>query len=136
MSCILFRLSDKWFYKFTKRFCFSYSGEDSLNYVFYCLGANGTISVTANVFADRVEAIYQNVKNGNFNAALEIQNELEDVNKAMFVETNPIPIKTFMSHLELIDAEVRMPLVGASNETVSLLVKLYNRLRDNKTILI
>ena len=113
-----------------------YSGEDSLNYVFYCLGANGCISVTANVFADKVQEVYRAVKNGNFSEGLRIQNELEEVNKAMFVETNPIPIKTFMSQLDMIDSQVRMPLVEPTEKTTSLLTKLVEKLREEKTNLI
>lgn len=110
-----------------------YSGEDSLNYVFYCLGASGCISVTANVLADKVEQVYSAVQNGDFATGLQTQNELEDVNKAMFVETNPIPVKNFMAQMNLIQDEVRMPLVKAEDKTVSLLVRLAEQLKHNKT---
>lgn len=113
-----------------------YSGEDNLNYVFYCLGANGCISVTANVFADRVEAVYQSVKNGDIAKAQKLQNSLDETNHAMFVETNPIPIKTFMAQLDLINKDVRMPLVDATDNTMSLIAKLINKLNEKREIML
>ncbi len=113
-----------------------YSGEDALNYLFYCLGASGCISVTANVMADKVQAVYDAVKSGDFKYGLELQEDMAEINKAMFVETNPIPIKNFMMHLDMIDDEVRMPLVKAEDKTVSLLVRLADRLKHNKDILL
>lgn len=109
-----------------------YSGEDALNYVFYCLGANGTISVTANVLADKVEKVYQAVKNNDLQKGLELQTELDEINQAMFLETNPIPVKNFMSHLNIIDSEVRLPLVNAGDKTNSLLLKLAYKLKEEK----
>ena len=109
-----------------------YSGEDALNYIFYCLGAQGCISVSANVVADKIQAVYEAIKNDQFNTALKIQSELDELNHAMFVETNPIPIKNFMSHLDLIQEDVRMPLVKASDNTNSLLIRLVDKLRAEK----
>ncbi len=109
-----------------------YSGEDSLNYVFYCLGANGCISVTANVLADKVQTVFDMVNHGEIQKALNIQNEIEEVNKAMFVETNPIPIKNLMAKMNMVDEEVRMPLVHATEETNSLIMRLANRLKKEK----
>lgn len=112
-----------------------YSGEDNLNYVFYCLGANGSISVTANVCADKVQRVYDLVSQGQFRQAKELQNELAELNNALFIETNPIPVKTLMSHMGMIEKEVRMPLVSASKENESLLVKLAERLKQEKLII-
>lgn len=113
-----------------------YSGEDALNYIFYCLGANGCISVTANVMADKVQAVYDAVKYGDYKYGLKLQEEMSEINKAMFVETNPIPIKNFMMHMDMIDDEVRMPLVKAEDKTVSLLVRLADKLKHDKDILL
>ncbi len=113
-----------------------YSGEDPLNYVFYCLGAQGCISVTANVLAEKVQAVYDFVKSGDIKNALKTQNELSEINSAMFVETNPIPVKNLMSHLNLIDEEVRMPLVKASDKTDSLLLKLTKKIKLEKEYMV
>lgn len=108
-----------------------YSGEDALNYLFYCLGAQGTISVTANVLTDKVEEVYQLVKSGNINKALELQNNIKEINDAMFVETNPVPVKNLMMHLDMCDDEVRMPLIRAEEKHNSLLMKLAKKLQNS-----
>lgn len=109
-----------------------YSGEDNLNFLFYCLGAKGCISVTANVMADKVQQVFDLVKNEEIERGLKIQNELDEINHAMFLETNPIPVKNFMSHLGVIEEDVRLPLVKATEKTDSLLLKLANRLKSDK----
>ncbi len=107
-----------------------YSGEDLLNYVFYCLGAKGCVSVTANIVPDKVQKVYEMVQSGEYEKARVLQNELEEINKGMFVETNPIPVKTFMANMNMIDEEVRMPLVRPTDQTVSLINKLINKLKN------
>lgn len=93
-----------------------YSGEDALNYIFYCLGAQGAISVTANLFADKVQKVFEFCLNQNFGEALSVQRELFPIDDVLFCETNPIPIKYFMSLANLTSAEVRLPLVPLSNK--------------------
>ena len=110
-----------------------YSGEDNLNYIFYCLGGNGSISVTANICADKVQKVYEYVQNGQFKEALKLQTELDELNHALFVETNPIPVKTMMAEMGMIKKELRMPLVNASEENTSLLVKLAQKLQHEKS---
>lgn len=111
-----------------------YSGEDALNYLFYCLGAQGCISVSANVVADKVQNVFCLVEKGEYKKALKQQNDLAEINKAMFVETNPIPVKNLMSKMNIIEEDVRMPLVKASKETNSLLLRLLEKLNNEKTI--
>ena len=113
-----------------------YSGEDALNFVFYCLGAQGSISVTANVMPAKVEEVYQLVKCGEIEKAKKLQYELDEINDAMFLETNPIPVKTFMHHMGLISDEVRMPLVKPNDRTLLLIVRLTDRLKENRSIII
>lgn len=93
-----------------------YSGEDALNYIFYCMGAQGAISVTANLFADKVQKVFEFCLNQNFGEALSVQRELFPIDDVLFCETNPIPIKYFMSLANLTSAEVRLPLVPLSNK--------------------
>lgn len=87
-----------------------YSGEDELNYIFYCLGAKGCISVTANICTKQVDRVFTNVKYGNYKQALKLQEELTGINELLFIETNPIPIKAVMARMGLIENELRMPL--------------------------
>ena len=61
-----------------------------------------------------------------------MQNELDELNHALFIETNPIPVKTIMSEMGKIQNEVRMPLVSASDDNKSLLVKLAKNLQEER----
>lgn len=109
-----------------------YSGEDNLNYIFYCLGGNGAISVTANIYPQKVQAVYENIQLRNFHQALQMQNELDELNHLLFIETNPVPVKTLMHEMGIIEKEVRMPLVNVTQENASLLHKLAKKLQDQE----
>ncbi|MBR1890203.1 MAG: 4-hydroxy-tetrahydrodipicolinate synthase [Clostridia bacterium] len=94
-----------------------YSGEDELNFLFYCLGANGSISVTANALCKKTVSLFESVKKENLRAALSLQEELSPINNALFCETNPVPIKHMLKEMDLIESdEVRLPLVELSDE--------------------
>ena len=109
-----------------------YSGEDDLNYLFYCLGAQGTISVTANADCRRVKSVYEKICQNNFPAALNAQNSLADLNETLFIETNPIPIKALLSKMGLIENELRLPLVELSKENQFKIEKAENDLKFQK----
>lgn len=103
-----------------------YSGEDNLNYLFHCLGGSGAISVTANLYADKVQSVFELCKEKNFEKALAIQQALAPIDEALFFETNPIPIKYALSQKGLCSEEVRLPLVLMSDENKSKLTKVLN----------
>ena len=84
----------------------------------------------------KVEEVYQLVKCGEIEKAKKLQYELDEINDAMFLETNPIPVKTFMHHMGLISDEVRMPLVKPNDRTLLLIVRLTDRLKENRSIII
>lgn len=113
-----------------------YSGEDALNYIFYCLEGKGCISVTANVYPEKVDEVYGLVKRGEFSKALAIQQTLDDVNEAMFYEVNPIPVKYYLSKMGLCEAEVRMPLVTISSQNekkINLIYQSYSSEDENSS---
>ncbi len=90
------------------------SGEDALAGAYLAQGANGCISVTSNV-APRLCAELQNAWIANDRARFEdIQTKLAPLNKALFCESNPTPIKYAVSKLGLSNDEVRLPLLPAS----------------------
>lgn len=90
------------------------SGEDALTYPLYCLGAQGVISVTANVVPQKMSAQYAAFKKGDFTTARVLHEELFDLHQVMFVETNPIPVKAALAFMGHIEEEYRLPLVGLS----------------------
>ena len=71
-----------------------YCGDDALGYVCLALGAKGIISVTANVIPKFMRELCDAYFGGEFERAREMSFRLDELAKAMFVEVNPIPVKT------------------------------------------
>ena len=99
-----------------------YSGDDGLNFIFMTLGAKGVISVTANILPKQVKELVTFAKKGKIAKALMLHDELWDINKKLFVEVNPIPVKFALSHMGLCKNELRLPLtpLEKKNEEVVL----------------
>lgn len=93
-----------------------FSGEDALNYPLYAMGARGAISVTCNLLPKKCAEQYEAIKNGNFEKALQIHNELFELNNVLFVETNPIPVKAALALMGHLEEEYRLPLVKISSK--------------------
>ncbi len=93
------------------------SGEDATALGFNAHGGQGCISVTANV-APALCAEFQNAcLAGDFAKALSIQDRLMPLHDALFIETNPGPVKYAASLLGLCSAEVRLPLAPVAEST-------------------
>lgn len=91
------------------------SGEDATALGFIAHGGHGCISVASNV-APRLCADFQNtLMKGDFAAALKLQDRLMPLFDALFVETNPGPVKYAASRLGLCSAEMRLPMVPISD---------------------
>ncbi|HEU4549761.1 MAG TPA: 4-hydroxy-tetrahydrodipicolinate synthase [Rhizomicrobium sp.] len=91
------------------------SGEDGTALGYMAHGGHGCISVSANV-APRLCAQFQEAcMKGDFAAALKLQDVLMPLHDAMFCEPSPAPVKYAASLLGLCSAEVRLPLVEASD---------------------
>lgn len=91
------------------------SGEDATALGFMAHGGSGCISVASNV-APRLCAEFQNAcMKGDFAAALELQDRLMPLFDALFVETNPGPVKYAASRLGLCSAEMRLPMVPVTD---------------------
>ncbi|MBL6665174.1 MAG: 4-hydroxy-tetrahydrodipicolinate synthase [Rickettsiales bacterium] len=96
---------------------FSYlSGEDMTTVGFNAMGGNGIISVTANIAPKLVSDLQNATSNSDYKLALKLQDKLTRLHKAMFSETNPIPIKYAASLLGLCSDEIRLPLSSPSDE--------------------
>lgn len=103
-----------------------YSGDDSFNAQIYALGGQGTISVTANVVPDRVAKVWDFFANGKKGEAFLAQENLQPLNKILFIETNPIPVKTALSLMGKCREEFRLPLCpinDANRETLKKILK-------------
>ncbi|WP_158057743.1 4-hydroxy-tetrahydrodipicolinate synthase [Halorussus halophilus] len=92
------------------------SGDDALTLPMQSLGATGVISVTANVEPERFGALVGAANSGDFASAREVHEELAPLFRALFVETNPIPVKEAMQIRGYGPAHLRSPLTRLSEE--------------------
>jgi 4-hydroxy-tetrahydrodipicolinate synthase len=86
------------------------SGDDPLTLPMMSIGARGVISVTANVVPHLVREMVESALEGNWEDARQIHRELYPLSKALFIETNPIPVKTALGKMGKIKPELRLPL--------------------------
>ncbi len=95
------------------------SGDDAIDYPLLANGAQGIISVTANLLPDLKSKLVHTALEGDLAASKAINDSLYPINKAMFVESNPIPVKAAMYIAGLIPTlEYRLPLVAPSSENM------------------
>ncbi len=95
------------------------SGDDAINYPIIANGGMGVISVTANLLPDKIAMLVHAGLAGQFDTAKMINDELFAINKALFVESNPIPIKAAMYEAGLLETlEYRLPLVPPSPQSM------------------
>jgi 4-hydroxy-tetrahydrodipicolinate synthase len=100
------------------------SGDDSLTLPLMALGAKGVISVAANLVPRDVKRLTDSVLGGNFEAAQAAHRKLFPLCRAMFIETNPIPVKTAMKWAGLIPSdEKRLPLTDLAAANAAILRK-------------
>ncbi|HEC2755610.1 TPA: dihydrodipicolinate synthase family protein, partial [Campylobacter coli] len=93
------------------------SGEDAINYPILSNGGKGVISVTSNLLPDMISKLTHLALEENYKEAKKINDELYNINKILFCESNPIPIKTAMYIAGLIESlEFRLPLCSPSKE--------------------
>ncbi|NUO08409.1 MAG: 4-hydroxy-tetrahydrodipicolinate synthase [Candidatus Brocadia sp.] len=92
------------------------SGDDSLTLPIMSVGGKGVISVAANIVPADTAALTRYCLGGNFDAARKCHHKLFPLCKAMFIETNPIPVKTAMKLLGRINGEMRLPLCDMTKE--------------------
>jgi 4-hydroxy-tetrahydrodipicolinate synthase len=86
------------------------SGDDFTALSLMQLGGTGVISVTSNVAPAKMAAMYEAQKAGDMVTARKLHFELAPISRAMFMETNPIPVKTALSLMGKMDLEFRLPL--------------------------
>ena len=92
------------------------SGDDPLLLPILSIGGKGVISVTANVAPDKVSKLCAYAAKNEMVQARKLHFELMELNNAMFIETNPIPVKTALGLMGKIDPELRPPLSSISQK--------------------
>ena len=96
------------------------SGEDATAHGFNAQGGVGVISVTANVAPKLVAQVQEATLAGDYALALEVQDRLMPLHRAIFAEPGLVGVKYAMSRLGLCSEEVRLPLVGLSDPAKAL----------------
>ena len=86
------------------------SGDDDLTLPTMALGGQGVVSVVANVAPGKTVAMVEAVFKGDMEKARALHYELAPLVRAMFLETNPIPVKTAHKYLGLANGPLRLPL--------------------------
>lgn len=93
-----------------------YSGDDATALEAILNGADGVISVTANLAPYKMHDLCQAAFKGDKKRADILQTELLPLHEKLFLEGNPIPVKWAMHHLDLIPAGIRLPLSPLSGQ--------------------
>ena len=99
--------------RFGDRFCVL-SGDDSLALPIMAVGGHGVISVASNVAPKDVSQLVDLARAGDYAAALKQHLRLYPLFEALFVESNPGPVKWAMGARGLMEGEIRLPLVKPS----------------------
>ena len=95
------------------------SGEDGTFLAFLMSGGIGCISVTANVAPKLSSQIYESWKNKNFEKSMELNYLLYPLNRALFLESSPCPVKYALSKMNKCLNLLRLPLTNVSKETMN-----------------
>ncbi len=99
------------------------SGDDALTLPVLSIGGVGIISVVANIVPASVIQLVEAFNKGDLKKAQSLHYKLLPLVKAMFLETNPIPVKTAMGLMGLCAPDVRLPLSPLADENLSKLKK-------------
>jgi len=95
------------------------SGDDSLTLPMMAVGASGVVSVLANLLPAEVKAMVDAAARGDFNRARQLHYQMLPLMKAMFLETNPICIKTALRLVGRGNGVLRMPLCEMQPKTLA-----------------
>lgn len=104
-----------------------YSGNDDQAIPILSLGGKGVISVLANIIPNAVHTMIKSYLNGDVKKALDLQLENLKLSSTLFIETNPIPIKTALNLIGKDVGPLRLPLYEMSDSN---LMKLKDTLKE------
>ena len=98
-----------------------YSGDDETSCDLMLMGGSGTISVTANVAPMKMAKMSEAALSGDFELAKDLDSELSGLHRALFLESNPIPVKWVLHEMGKIDTGIRLPMTELAPEYHGLL---------------
>jgi len=108
------------------------SGDDSLTLPFMSVGAVGIVSVASNLFPAEVCALVHAFQSGDVKLAAKLHRKLFPLFKDLFIEPNPVPIKTALGWHGAMSGEVRLPLCEMSESNQARLRKTLQEFERNK----
>jgi 4-hydroxy-tetrahydrodipicolinate synthase len=100
-----------------------YSGEDSLTFSLMALGGKGVISTVANIAPKEMAELTNACLDGKWGRGRDLQLKLVPLIRSVFIETNPIPIKTALALMGKCSGELRLPLTRMSEGNLKTLRK-------------
>jgi 4-hydroxy-tetrahydrodipicolinate synthase len=99
------------------------SGDDSLTLPFMAAGGVGVISVASNVIPTEVEELVRSFLKGDVAKAREIHSRFYPLFRDLFIEPNPVPVKTALASKGICQDDVRLPLCEMTKSNKELLIK-------------
>jgi 4-hydroxy-tetrahydrodipicolinate synthase len=93
-----------------------YSGDDWATFGYVCLGAVGIVSVASHLVGSQIRQMIELIETGDVAAARKIHESLSPLYNALFVTSNPIPLKAALEMVGLPGGDPRLPLVPATAE--------------------
>ena len=104
------------------------SGDDSMTYHLMALGGKGVISVTSNIIPSKLVEFTNSMLNNDWIKAREMQLQLYDLFKVLFIETNPGPVKYAANIMGLMDNRMRLPMTPPLKENQKLIKNVLKNL--------
>lgn len=104
-----------------------FSGDDFLTLPLMACGATGVISVTANVAPKQVKSLVAAIDAGNWGEAKRLHLELLALHQAMFIESNPVPVKAALALMGKCSAQVRLPLAPLQADSLEQLATVLKK---------
>jgi len=92
------------------------SGDDSMTYHIMALGGKGVVSVASNIIPSKLVEFTDSMLNDDWKKAREMQLQLYDLFKVLFIETNPGPVKYAANIMGLMDNRMRLPMTPPLKE--------------------
>src|SRR5881392_2351360 len=108
------------------------SGDDSLTLPFMAVGAVGVVSVASNLFPAELCALVRACESGDLKSAEQLHRKLLPLFKDLFIEPNPVPVKTALGWHGAMSGEVRLPLCEVSETNQARLRKTLDEFEQNK----
>jgi 4-hydroxy-tetrahydrodipicolinate synthase len=105
-----------------------FCGLEALSFPMLAIGAAGLMNAVGNLVPARVAALCKAVEKGNWEEARKLHFDLFELNQAVFLDTNPIPLKYMMARIGLLETpEVRLPLIPLDAERGKILDDVLRR---------